>query len=279
MNTKNIKLNKAGTGKNDEFYTQREDIENELCNYEEHFEGKVVYCNCDDPYVSQFFYYFSHRFEALKLKKLITTCYQSRTFDMFSQHNEKQAIRLEYTGDKDGNKVPDPQEIGITPLNGDGDFRSHECIEILKEADIVVTNPPFSLFRVYVDQLIKYDKQFLIVGDQNAITYKNVFPLIRDHRIWLGTTTLKWFEIPSHYPLTTKHYKIEDGRRFIKANAKVWWTNLNHKKRNQKIKLYKEYTPEAYPKYDNYEAINVKPVKNIPKNWGGGHGCSNKFSS
>src|SRR5574344_1091798 len=168
----NKNFQKAKINKNDEFYTQLPDIENELKHYKHHFKDKVVYCNADDPRVSNFFHYFSHNFEALGLKKLITTCYKSQERDLFSSNDSERAIWLEYNGDRNGNRVPDPEEIGIHYLNGDGDFRSPECIELLKEADIVVTNPPFSLFREYVTQLVENDKKFIIVGHQNAITYK-----------------------------------------------------------------------------------------------------------
>ena len=182
----NIKLNAAKEAKKDEFYTQLEDINNELRHYREHFRGKTVLCNCDDPRVSNFFTYFAYNFEFLGLKRLITTCYKNQDMDLFSQNESEHAIYLIYDGDKNGNNVPDPEEIGIHPLKGDGDFRSPECIELLKQADIVVTNPPFSLFREYVAQLIEYDKKFLIIGHQNAIHYKEIFPLIKQNLIWLG---------------------------------------------------------------------------------------------
>ena len=172
---KNSNLHRASKAKEDEFYTQLTDIENELKHYKQHFQNKTVYCNCDDPFVSNFFRYFSYNFEHLGLKKLIATCYKSRETDLFSQNDSEQAICLTYTGDKDGNGIPDISEINVQPLKGDGDFRSNECIELLKEADIVVTNPPFSLFREYLAQLIEHEKSFLVVGSQNAITYKEVF--------------------------------------------------------------------------------------------------------
>lgn len=181
----NRDLNAAKTGRKDEFYTQLPDIERELRHYKEHFRGKVVLCNCDDPWVSNFFHYFAHNFESLGLKKLITTCYKNSQPDMFSEHICERAVWLEYTGDKDGDRVPSPEEIGVKQLGGDGDFRSKECIELLKQADIVVTNPPFSLFREYVAQLVKYDKKFIIIGHQNAITYKGIFQLIRDNKMWM----------------------------------------------------------------------------------------------
>ena len=174
----NTNLNAAKTAKNDEFYTRLPDIERELSEYKEHFSGKTVYCNCDDPRVSNFWHYFAYGFEMLGLKKLVATCYKNQNPDLFSQHDSERAIRLEYTGDKDGNRIPDTGEIGVFPLQGDGDFRSAECIDLLKQADIVVTNPPFSLFREYVAQLMEYGKKFLIIGNFNAITYKEIFPLV-----------------------------------------------------------------------------------------------------
>ena len=176
-------LDKAKTAKDDEFYTQLDDINNELRHYREHFRGKTVLCNCDDPRISNFFTYFACNFEYLGLKRLITTCYKNQNMDLFSQNKSEQAVYLIYDGDKNGNRKPDAEEIGVHPLKGDGDFRSAECIELLKQADIVVTNPPFSLFREYVAQLIEYDKQFLIIGPYNAITYKEIFPLIKENKI------------------------------------------------------------------------------------------------
>src|SRR5699024_7695321 len=182
----NKNLGLARAKKNDEFYTRLEDIENELRHYKHHFKDKVVYCNCDDPRVSNFFHYFSYNFEHLGLKKLITTCYKSQEWDLFSQHDSERAIKLEYTGEIDGGNVPKVESIGIEYLEGDGDFRSEECIEFLKEADIVVTNPTFSLFREYTAQLMRYDKKFLMIGHQNAITYKEIFPLLKENKMWLG---------------------------------------------------------------------------------------------
>lgn len=268
---KHANLKTSKRRKNDEFYTQLNDIENELQHYKEHFRDKVVYCNCDDPRVSNFFYYFSHKFEHLGLKKLITTCYKNNTWDMFSQHDQEQAIRLEYTGDRDGNRKPDADEIRRVPLKGDGDFRSQECIEILKQADIVVTNPPFSLFREYVAQLMEYDKKFLIIGNQNAITYKEIFPLIKENKIWLGYVKGDMeFKVPEYYPPKKHRYRIDErGNKFYSLGNAKWFTNLEIEKRRKKLILYKEYDPEKYPKYDNYDAIEVCPVKEIPVNYGG----------
>mgnify|MGYP002869426141 CR=1 FL=1 len=206
-------LHKAKKNKNDEFYTRLEDIEEELKHYKDFFKDKTVFCNCDDPQKSNFFHYFSYNFEHLSLKKLITTCYKSQNHDLFSQNNSEQAIYLEYTGDKNGNKIPDLEEIGIKPLHGDGDFRSAECIELLKQADVVVTNPPVSLFREYVAQLVEYNKKFLIIGNKNAITYKELFPLIRDNKLWLGYRNINkdmWLFLPDD---TENYEKIIDGKK------------------------------------------------------------------
>lgn len=268
MANKNSALNEAGRAKKDEFYTQLCDIENELKHYEKHFEGKTVLCNCDDPRVSNFFHYFSHNFERLGLKRLITTCYKSQDMDLFSQHDKEKAIWLEYTGDKNGNRVPDAEEIGVMPLKGDGDFRSQECIELLKQADIVVTNPPFSLFREYVAQLVKYNKKFLIIGHQNNITYKEIFPLIRENKIWLGYGFKGGAaHFISKYKDTATAGDHKEG--MIRVSGVTWFTNLEIKKRNEDIDLYKHYTPEEYPKYDNYDAINVNKTADIPMDYDG----------
>ena len=264
----------------DEFYTQLVDIETELKHYREHFRGKTVLCNCDDPRVSNIFHYFSYNFEQLGLKKLITTCYKNQERDLFSQHDSERAIWLEYTGDHNGNRVPDPEEIGINYLQGDGDFRSAECIDLLKQADIVVTNPPFSLFREYVAQLMKYDKKFLIIGNMNAVTYKEIFPLIQNDKIRLGVsrrgTGSMWFQIPNDAPTHTGQ-KIENGIRFQTVGSTAWFTNLDHKLRHDELILFKNYSPEEYPKYDNYDAINVDKVTDIPYDYYGTYGVPITF--
>ena len=209
----NKNLHEAKNAKKDEFYTQLSVIEKELKHYKNHFKNKVVFCNCDDPRVSNFFHYFSYNFEKLGLKNLITTCYKNQDMDLFSQHNTEKAIYLEYEGDKNENKVPDPEEIGLQHLKGDGDFRSKECIELLKQADIVVTNPPFSLFREYVAQLVEYNKKFLIIGNVNAITYKEIFKLIKDNNLWLGASIHsgdREFGVPDDYPLKAAGYRIDN---------------------------------------------------------------------
>ena len=274
----NSDLNAAKKAKKDEFYTQLSDIENELRHYKEHFRGKTVLCNCDDPRVSMFFHYFAYQFEALGLKRLITTCYKNQTPDLFSQHDCERAIWLEYLGDKNGNRIPDPEEIGIRQLQGDGDFRSQECIELLKQADIVVTNPPFSLFREYVAQLIKYDKKFLIIGNKNLITKKEIFPLFQGDKVWLGVTPMSkdmLFELPhslaADFVVTGKagsKYKIVNGR-ILGRSPSIWYTNLDHKKRHEKLILFRNYTPEAYPRYVNYDAIEVSKTEDIPCDYDG----------
>ena len=275
----NIYLHGAKRAKKDEFYTRLRDIEYELRHYIAHFLGQVVYCNCDDPRVSNFFDFFSKQFEWYGLKKLIATCYKNQQPDLFSQHDSEKAVYLEYYGDQDGNCRPDPHEIHVKPLKGDGDFRSAECIELLKEADIVVTNPPFSLFREYVAQLMEYDKKFLITGSMNAITYKEIFPLIMQNKIWLGYGTSgrdMLFDVPDEYAkelLETKKegsaYRIVDGIVKGRLGNACWFTNLPHKKRNDKMILYKRYTPEEFPHYDNYDAIEVSKTKHIPVDYTG----------
>lgn len=268
----NRMLQAAARAKKDEFYTQLCDIENELQHYREHFRGKTVLCNCDDPRISNFFHYFSHNFEALGLKRLITTCYKNQDRDFFSHNDSEQAIMLVYEGDKNGNRTPDPEEIGIVPLKGDGDFRSVECIALLREADIVVTNPPFSLFREYVAQLMAYNKKFIIMGNQNAITYKEIFPLIKEDRMWLGVSMdgrNHYFGVPDDYPLTEKTGIIVDGQKFAFVKSVVWFTNLENNKRQTPLILHRKFDLVAFPKYDNYDAINVDKVADIPVDYEG----------
>lgn len=269
MANENKALGEAKKNKKDEFYTQLQDIERELKNYKSHFEGKVVYCNCDDPRVSNFFHYFSYSFERLGLKKLIATCYKSQSIDLFSANDCEKAVYLEYFGDKNKNKIPDLEEIQINHLKGDGDFRSLECIELLKEADIVVTNPPFSLFREYVSQLIEYKKDFLIIGHQNAVKYKEIFPLMRDNKIWLG---FGFKGSAGHFINDTyENYATASDKKdgMIRVSGVHWFTNLDIKKRHEDLILYKKYTPEEYPKYENFDAINVDVTKEIPCDYEG----------
>ena len=285
--TKNRNLHAAKTNKKDEFYTQLSDIENELRHYTDHFRGKTIYCNCDDPRVSNFFHYFAYNFRILGLKKLITTCYKNQQMDMFSQNDSERAIYLEYDGTENETAVPDAEDIGIHYLEGDGDFRSAECIELLKQADIVVTNPPFSLFREYVAQLIEYDKKFLIIGHQNAITYKEIFPLIKDNKLWLGYGTMgrdMLFDVPADYGQELRDtkkegsaYRIVDGKVMGRLGNAAWFTNLEHSRRREDLILYKRYSPEEYPHYDNYDAINVDKTKEIPEDWAGAMGVPISF--
>lgn len=265
----NKNLRKANKEKNDEFYTQLSDIEKELKHYKAHFKGKVVFCNCDDPRISNFFHYFSYNFENLGLKKLIATCYKNQDMDLFSQNTSEKAIYLEYTGDKNGDKIPNPEEIGINYLNGDGDFRSAECIELLKQADIVVTNPPFSLFREYVAQLIEYDKKFIIIGHQNAIGYKEIFKLIRNNKLWLGNG---FNRNCAHF--INKHYEdfasdTDHKEGMIRVSGVQWFTNLDINKRHEEVILYKLYKPEECHKYENFDAINIDVTKDIPFDYAG----------
>lgn len=266
---KGANLAAARAAKEDEFYTQLADIERELSNYRAHFRGKVVYCSCDDPRVSGFVHYFSYNFERLGLKKLIATCYKSTELDLFSNHDSQRAVKLEYLGDKDGSGRPDPSEFEVQLLDGDGDFRSTESIELLKEADIVVTNPPFSLYREFIAQLMDHQKQFIIVGPQNAVTTKEIFPLIRSGKMWMGTRSgAMKFRVPNS---KDKDGLIidDEGNKWQNFGNICWYTNLDHKKRHEDLILYKGYLPDQYPKYDNYDAIEVSKVADIPLNYEG----------
>ena len=260
---KNNNLHTAKTAKNDEFYTMLTDIEKEMRYYKDFFKGKIVYCNCDDARESNFFKYFSLNFEFLGLKKLITTGYKS----------DGKGVVLVYEGDKNGNRRVDNEEIVVKELNGDGDFRSEECIEYLKECDVVVTNPPFSLFREYVKQLMDYGKKFIIIGEQNALTYKEIFPLIKDNKIWWGKSIHsgdRKFYVPDNYPLNASTCGIdENGKRFVNVKGIRWWTNVKEVINNEPLDLYKRYSFEDYPKYDNYDAINVDKTCDIPMDYDG----------
>lgn len=267
----NENLRKAKRQKKDEFYTQLSDIESELRHYTRHFQDKVVYCNCDDPRISNFFHYFSYNFEHLGLKKLITACYKNQDRDLFSRHDSERAIWLEYKGNTKGGRVPDVGDIGIREFKGDGDFRSAECIELLKQADIVVTNPPFSLFREYVAQLVEFGKKFLVIGSKNAITYKEIFPLIKSGSLWLGhgfSNGNAYFEVADVEHYESKSY-FDEATGLVKFRNVGWFTNMDHKKRHEKLILYKRYSPEEYPTYDNYDAINVDKIAEIPMDWDG----------
>jgi len=265
----NKNLHDANKAKKDEFYTQLSDIENELRHYKDHFKGKTILCNCDDPRVSNFFKYFAFNFEFLGLKRVIATCYKSQDIDLFSENKSEKAVYLIYDGDKNGNHLADNDEIDVKELKGDGDFRSKECIELLKQADIVVTNPPFSLFREYVAQLIEYDKKFIIIGNQNAITYKEIFPLLKENKMWLGYGFRGGAAhfINTHY---TDYAAAGDHKEgMIRVSGVVWFTNVEIDKRHEELILFKHYTPEDYPKYDNYDAINVNVTKDIPCDYDG----------
>lgn len=259
----NNNLHKASKEKKDEFYTQLADIENELKHYKDQFRGKVVFCNCDDPKESNFVKYFSRNFEHLGLKKLIATHYKDA--NLFTKETP---YKLEYTGDKNDNRTPDPSEF-LTEMIGTGDFRSKECIELLKEADIIVTNPPFSLFREYVAQLMEYNKKFLIIGSKNAITYKEVFKLIKVGKLWLGYGFAggnAYFQTPyinDNY--ADGVYNPETG--LVKFRNVAWFTNLDYEERHEDLVLYKKYSPETYPQYDNYDAIEVSKIAEIPKDY------------
>lgn len=264
---KNNNLHTAKATKNDEFYTQLEDIENELKYYKDYFKGKVVYCNCDgflNKEKSNFFMYFSLNYEFLGLKGLICTKYNP---------NGK-GKKYEYYGDLNGNNYPDEEEVFTSELEGDGDFRSEECIELLKKCDIVCTNPPFSLFRQYVAQLFEYKKDFLIIGNVNAISYKEVFPLIKENKMWLGVSSFNkgmYFGVPDDYTYadTYKFDRERNGKKVMRVSSICWFTNLDHKKRHEELLLYKKYNEEEYPKYDNYDAIEVSKVTDIPMDYYG----------
>ena len=291
----NRNLRQAKKAKKDEFYTQLADIEKELKHYKDQFRGKIVYCNCDDPYESNFFKYFASNFNALGLKKLITTSYNGSSIagqqlPLFEieglkeiKPKDAEAHRIEI------NEVPDFNKDGAidlkdieqllkhtanvcAPLKGNGDFRSEECIELLKQADIVCTNPPFSLFREYVAQLVEYDKKFLILGDQNAITYKEIFKLIKENKLWLGYDNggTKWFQVPDDYDIPTEsRKKIVNGVKYFSMGRILWFTNLDTTKRHEELVLYKKYNPKEYPKYDNYDAIEVSRYSDIPMDYDG----------
>ena len=289
----NTKLRKANKAKKDEFYTQLIDIENEVKYYKKHFENKVVFCNCDDPFESNFFKYFALNFNTLKLKKLICTCYagspiiteQLSLFDVkgliIDKHNERNPYKIEISEviDQNNDGAIDLSDVEyliknrkntLSLLEGDGDFRSEECIELLKEADIVVTNPPFSLFREYIAQLYEYNKKFLIIGNINAASYTEIFPLLMENKIWWGVSTNgsnRFFRVPNDYELTESTGKIVEGVKYAFVKGIMWYTNLDVDKRHEKLILYKSYNEKDYPKYDHYDAINVDKVTEIPMDY------------
>lgn len=257
MPSANEALNKAKDAKKDEFYTQITDIEKEMIYYKEHFKDKIVLCNCDDPVWSAFWVYFHVNFAELGLKKLIST------------HYEKETYKMEYTG---GNDKDIEDGIKIS-LESNGDFRSKECLDVLDESDIVVTNPPFSLFRPFVTVLMEHKKKFLILGNMNAITYKEIFPLIKYNKLWYGASIHsgdRKFYVPDDYPLNASGCGIEDnGRRFIQVKGVRWFTNLDYKARHENLVLRKNYTTEEYQKYDDFDVINVDKYSEIPCDYDG----------
>lgn len=299
MSSLNTQLHKARRASRDEFYTQRADIEAELRHYRDHFAGKRVYLNCDDPWESEFFRYFARNFNYLKLAALTATSYDNSPIaggrlpfdDIAGLEGYRGPHRIEITSvtDHDGDGAVGASDVewllrndGNTsaPLDGDGDFRSPECIELPKLADIVVTNPPFSLFREYLAQLVEHDKQFLILGGQNAITYKEVFPLIAEGKVWLGWDNggTKWFRVPDNYDIKTEsRTKTAGGIQYFSMGNICWFTNLDHKKRHEELVLTARYTPEDYPRYDNYDAIEVSRVADIPEDYEGAMGVPITF--
>lgn len=283
---KNLKLNKAFLAKRDEFYTFYEDIDKEVARYEGKFEGKTVLCNCDDPFESAFFRYFTLNFEKLGLVKLMSTCYSDSPIagKQYPLEGSRTAYRTVITEMPEGSLVRPDGSLDLEPvfqmggnslnkLTGNGDFRSDECKELLKEADIVVTNPPFSLFREYIALLMEYNKTFLILGNMNAVTNKQVFPLFRDDRVWYGETIRsgdRKFHVPDDYPFNAAGYGTDaDGRRFIKVKGVRWYTNLDNGKRHEPLALSKEFRPEDYPRYENYNAIEVNRTSSIPRDYDG----------
>lgn len=292
MANKNSDLRKANKAKNDEFYTQLSDIEKELNNYRKEFFGKTIFCNCDDPYESNFFKYFAINFNFFGLKKLIATCYDSSPvaftqlslFDIgglkIKSNFQKKAYKIEITevDDLNGDGAIDLIDVEyliknknntLTLLDGDGDFRSEECVELLKEADIVVTNPPFSLFREYVSQLVEYKKDFIIMGNTNALSYKEIFKLFKEDKIRTGYTNFNvgmYFYVPES---TEKYHKIIDGRKMVRVATSCWFTNLPVKRHNEKLILFEKYNPEKYQKYENFDAININSYSEIPMDYYG----------
>ena len=286
----NKNLNAAKAAKKDEFYTEMTDIERELQHYWEHFRGKVVFCNCDDPYESYFFKYFALHFNHLGLKKLICTCYNGSPvqgnelvidFGDFSDEPKKVAFKVVITEVKDlnGDGAVDLSDVryllqndkNVISILKTGDFRDPECIELLKEADIVVTNPPFSLFREFIAQLMEYGKKFLIIGSSNAIHYKEIFPLIMHNRVWLGYKLGDMaFKVPDDYEAReTRYWQDENGQKWRSLGNICWFTNLDHNKRHEELDLVCRYSPEEYPTYDNFDAIDVGKVQNIPYDYDG----------
>tara|TARA_R110002072_G_scaffold145673_2_gene292319 strand:+ start:2736 stop:3767 length:1032 start_codon:yes stop_codon:yes gene_type:complete len=269
----NTLLHVARKSKNDEFYTQLSDIESELKHYGSQFHGKVVYCNCDDPQLSNFFEYFFQNFKRLGLKKLVAACFKEGTQGRANSTEGERGFYVTYSGE-DGEKSKFLEQ-NITYFQGDGDFRSQESVELLNQSDVVVTNPPFSLFREYVDQLVEHGKEFLVIGNVNAITYKEIFKLIQDNVAWLGINLgrgISGFIVPDHYELYGTETRIDaDQNRIVSPNNCLWLTNLDHSQRHVDIDLSKTFAgnEEQYPTYDNCDAINVNRTKDIPLDFNG----------
>ena len=272
----NKSLRNANKAKNDEFYTQLTDIEKEVIHYKDQLKGRVILCNCDDPEWSDFFRYFVFNFDYLGIKKIISTHYEpvKTSYKIEITPKNYQKIQKNLFG-----KMGFPDNLR-KPLKENGDFRSKECIALLKQSDVVITNPPFSLFREYVAQLMEYNKKFLIIANQNAITYKEIFKLIKENKLWLGYDNggTKWFQVPDHYDITTEsRKKVENGKKYFSMGSIVWFTNLDTTKRHEKITLYKNYNLSEYPKYDNFDAIEVSKVSEIPKDYDGAMGVPITF--
>ena len=310
----NSNLHDSARNKQDEFYTQLSLIEKELKHYRSFFAGKTVLCNCDDPYESNFFKYFAMNFNTLRLKKLVTTCYATSPVvgDEFEYYVDN-AGQLAFVPDTDTTplvcstrrpyrveitEVTDENNDGradladveylmrnrkntMTLLNGDGDFRSPECVELLREADVVVTNPPFSLFREYITLLEEYRKYFIIIGNMNAVTYKEIFPMIAENRLWLGYNSGHfWFKVPDSYEIKKTDFKIDEhGQKWRRMGNICWFTNVDIEKRHENMPLFRNYSPELYPKYDNYDAINVDRTVDIPCDYYGVMGVPITFLS
>ena len=297
----NTGLGAAKKAKQDEFYTQMSDIEAEMWHYREQVRGKVIFCNCDDPYESNFFKYFAMSFNFLGLKKLIATCYMGSPIadtqlSLFEDEPRESRttrtphkIEIVEVDDYNNDGAIDLADVeyllankknALTRLQGDGDFRSPECVELLKQADIVVTNPPFSLFREYVSLLMEHGKDFLILGDQNAITTKELFRFVQANRLWLGYCNggTKWFRVPDDYEIETEsRIKIEDGSKYFSMGRIYWYTTLDTIKRHEVQFLRKRYTPAEFPSYDNYDAIEVSAVADIPSDFDGAMGVPITF--
>ena len=301
----NRSLSSAKKAKQDEFYTQLGDISNELKHYKEQLRGKTIFCNCDDPYESNFFKYFALNFNTLGLEKLIVTSYKKSPIvgtnlspafieGLKPEGKEPCAVEINGVPDQNGDGAIDLTDVeyllkndanSVKHLKGGGtyiggDFRSYECVSLLKQAEIVVTNPPFSLFREYVQQLVEHGKKFLIIGGQNAITYKEAFYLIKNNKVWLGVDNggTKWFRVPDDYDIQTEsRKKVENGIKYFSMGSIMWFTNMEHSKRHEEIPLYKKYTPSEYPTYDNYDAIEVGKVADIPADYFGAMGVPITF--